>query len=184
MEEFFIIVDIETSGPNPGSYALLSIGACTLGENPHTFYIQLQPDKKDFDLEAMQINKLPFDELAKNGTPPQKAMQEFAKWINDITPKNSTPVFVAFNAPFDWMFINDYFHRHLGENPFGYKALDIKAYFMGLFGSDWDDTSHKKIAQFFGIKLDFSHHALQDALDEAQLFKIMLEENQKRKRRR
>ncbi len=28
--ETYISVDIETAGPNPGGYAMLSIGACTV----------------------------------------------------------------------------------------------------------------------------------------------------------
>ena len=42
-----------------------------------------------------------------------------------------TSVFVGFNAPFDWSFVNYYFHRFLGHNPFGFTAVDIKAYYMG-----------------------------------------------------
>ena len=28
------------------------------------------------------------------------------------------------------MFVNDYFHRFLGRNPFGHAALDLKAFFF------------------------------------------------------
>lgn len=41
------------------------------------------------------------------------------------------PVFVGFNAGFDWSFVNWYFLRFLGENPFGFAPLDIKSYYMG-----------------------------------------------------
>ena len=58
-------------------------------------------------------------------------------------------MFVALNAPFDWMFINDYFHRYLGANPFGHSALDIKAYYMGLSGVTWSETSMKHISAHF-----------------------------------
>jgi DNA polymerase III epsilon subunit-like protein len=184
MEEFIIVVDIEASGPSPGLNALLSIGACTLGENQKTFYIELQPDKKDFEPEAMAINQLSLDALSEEGISPKKAMQAFSNWIAEVTPGNCKPLFVAFNAPFDWMFINDYFHRYLGTNPFGYKALDIKAFFMGLYGTDWENTSHLKISQFYRKETEFTHHALQDALDEAKLFRIMLEESQNKNKRR
>ena len=44
------------------------------------------------------------------------------------------------NAPFDWSFINYYFHKYLGMNPFGFSALDVKAYYMGATGCSWRDT--------------------------------------------
>ena len=50
-------------------------------------------------------------------------------------------MFVGFNAAFDWMFVADYFERYLGRNPFGYTALDIKAFAMGRLGGTWADTS-------------------------------------------
>ena len=44
-------------------------------------------------------------------------MQGFADWVAEITPPDHRPVFTAFNAPFDWMVVNEYFHRYLGYNP-------------------------------------------------------------------
>lgn len=38
-KESYLSIDIETSGPNPGNYAMLSIGACTITEPRETFYI-------------------------------------------------------------------------------------------------------------------------------------------------
>ena len=67
-------------------------------------------------------------------------MTRFAAWLESVTPPGARPVFVAFNAPFDWMFVNDYFHRFLGQNPFGHNALDMKAYYMGQSGGRWADA--------------------------------------------
>ena len=172
--ELFISVDVETAGPNPGSYAMLSIGACALQESVREFYIELKPDKEAFLPEALAISKLDMKELAKNGEPPEAAMRSFAEWITEVIPLDHQPVFVAFNAPFDWMFVADYFHRYLGYNPFGHKALDIKAYFMGAHSIPWNETSFSKATQLYGIDHPLSHNALQDARDQAELFKKML----------
>lgn len=56
---------------------------------------------------------------------------------------NLRPVFVGFSAPFDWQFINWYFHVFLRRNPFGINAIDIKAYYMGFPGSTWVNTSSR-----------------------------------------
>ncbi len=103
-------------------------------------------------------------------------MKQFADWVNNVTPENNRPIFVAFNAPFDWMFVNEYFHRYLGDNPFGYSALDMKAFYMGLRGVAWSDTGFEKVTEYFKINHPLTHNALQDALDQAELFRKMLDE--------
>ena len=173
-KEFFIVVDVETAGPYPHQYALLSIGSCTLNKPRESFYIELQPDRELYDPEAMAVHQLSIAELNKKGSPPQQAMQAFSNWLKRVVPEQMTPIFTAFNAPFDWMFICDYFYRYLGTNPFGYKALDIKAYYMGLKHLAWQQTSHAAISRQYGSSQTFSHHALEDAIQEASLFARIL----------
>jgi ribonuclease T len=173
--ETYISVDIETAGPNPGQYAMLSIGACTITEPVETFYVEIQPDREAVLPEALQVSGLSMEALRENGIPPEQAMKQFADWVKKVTPKNSRPIFVAFNAPFDWMFVNDYFHRYLGHNPFGHSALDMKAFFMGARGVAWGDTGFEKVTNYYKIDHPLTHNALQDALDQAVLFKKMLE---------
>jgi len=177
--DFYIIVDVETSGPTPGQYALLSIGACTLCDPRQTFYIELQPDEEGMLEDAMQVNKLSLDDLRRTGLPPREALVQFSDWINEVIPENHKPVFTAFNAPFDWMFINHYFHKYLGLNPFGHKALDIKAFYMGVYGVSWSDTSHNKVSARLTHNQVLPHHALKDAIMEADLFELILEESLK-----
>jgi len=174
--ETYISVDIETAGPNPGQYAMLSIGACTVAEPVETFYVELQPNREAFSPEALQVSGLNMDELREHGVPPEQAMAQFADWVKQVTPENSRPVFIAFNAPFDWTFVNDYFHRYLGHNPFGHSALDMKAFYMGQRGVAWGDTGFDKVANHYKFDHPLTHNALQDALDQAELFRKMLDE--------
>ena len=71
---------------------------------------------------------------------------------------------------FDWMFVNEYFHRYLGENPFGHRALDIKAYAMGREGGAFADTSLAGLVERYGGTPTLTHHALEDARVQADLF--------------
>jgi inhibitor of KinA sporulation pathway (predicted exonuclease) len=80
---------------------------------------------------------------------------------------------VGFNAPFDWMFVADYFDRYLGRNPFGHSALDIKAYYMGVADATWPETSMVKVAEHYGVTVDLTHNALDDARDQAALFRAV-----------
>ncbi|MCC7355018.1 MAG: 3'-5' exonuclease [Anaerolineae bacterium] len=179
-DEVFISIDTETAGPHPSHHALLSIGACLVYDPAQTFYVELKPDRPGSIPEAMAIHGLTLAELAKRGRPPAEALAQFEAWAQAQMPAEGRPVFVAFNAPFDWMFVADYFHRYLGRNPFGHAALDLKSFYMGLTGARWFETSVRHVAARYGRRQELTHHALRDALDQAILFRAMLEEARRR----
>ena len=179
LEELFISVDVETAGPTPGEYALLSIGACLVDDPSVTFYAELQPDSETTSPEAMAIHGLSLETLKQTGLPPKEAMEKFASWVKSATPATHKAIFVAFNAPFDWMYINEYFQRYLGENPFGHSALDIKAYYMGQTGVNWGETSLKQISSHFLEEHPLMHNALADALEQAEIFRKILSQSPK-----
>jgi DNA polymerase III epsilon subunit-like protein len=110
-------------------------------------------------------------------------MQQFADWVSANVAANETPVFVAFNAPFDWMFIAFYFSRHLGRNPFGHKALDVKAYYMGQHNTSWQRTNFENVSRHFGMDGKLPHNALGDAVIQADIFRAMLAEQEQRPER-
>ena len=158
---------------------MLSIGACLVEDSSITFYVELQPDRSDFLPEALWISGLSLETLNQNGMDPSTAMQAFEEWLNSVVPADSKPVFVALNAPFDWMFISDYFHRYLGYNPFGHSALDIKAYYMGFTGVAWSETSMKHISSHLLNEKHLVHNALRDAQDQAEIFLEILKQSHK-----
>nr|NIP41962.1 3'-5' exonuclease [candidate division Zixibacteria bacterium]NIR48344.1 3'-5' exonuclease [candidate division KSB1 bacterium]NIR63581.1 3'-5' exonuclease [candidate division Zixibacteria bacterium]NIS45545.1 3'-5' exonuclease [candidate division Zixibacteria bacterium]NIT54459.1 3'-5' exonuclease [candidate division Zixibacteria bacterium] len=106
--EMYISVDIETSGPNPSRYSILSIGACTVFEPVEIFYVEFKPISMDAKADALKISKLSMERLIETGVEPETGMREFTDWLERVVPDGKKPVFVAFNAPFDWMFVNDY----------------------------------------------------------------------------
>jgi len=169
-------VDIEAAGPNPGNYSLLSIGAATVAEPRRSFYAELKPVNSEQTEEAEGVHGLSLERLAVEGETPELALERLEAWLAEVCPADEEPIFVAFNAPFDWMFVQEYFQRYLRRNPFGHRALDIKALFMGLHGVAWEATSHQAISRHYGLKDILPHHAEQDAQQEAELFAAMLEE--------
>ncbi len=176
--ECYISVDVETAGPYPIAFSMLSIGACLVGNPEEGFYIELQPVTLNAIPGALAISDLSLAELAEKGTPPAEAMRRFADWLKKVTPPRQRPVFVALNAPFDWMFVNEYFHHFLRFNPFGHSALDIKAFYMGLTGVSWTRTSMQYLsARYLGGR-KLTHNALQDARDQAEIFAAVLAEAQ------
>lgn len=175
--ETLISVDVETAGPSPRRYAMLSIGACLVDDPDTSFYAELRPDSPETDPAALAVSGLALDELARTGLPPQLAMARFANWVDEVTPAASVPVFTAFNAPFDWMFVNDYLLRYVGRNPFGHSALDIKAYAMGVRDVPWRETSMHVLSEHYLGGRMLSHNALSDARDQAALFRAIRREH-------
>ena len=174
--ESYVSVDVEAAGPSPSQHALLSIGACLVSDPERCFYVELQPTSDDFVPAALAISGLSLEALAEHGLPPAEAMARFERWAEEQVPATEQPLFVAFNAPFDWMFINDYFHRYIGRNPFGHSAIDIKAFYMGLTGVSWQETAMRHVAARYLQGKDLTHNALHDAQDQGRIFRRMLDE--------
>jgi DNA polymerase III epsilon subunit-like protein len=174
----YISVDIETAGPNPSDYSLLAIGACDVEDIDQSFYIELQPAHQQMTDESFTVHGLSLATLMQRGLPPKEGMARFATWIGETTPSGKRPVLVALNAPFDWMFVNDYFHHYLGHNPFGHAALDLKAFFMGVSKLPWEKTNLEEMSNRYLHGRVLSHHALQDAIDQAEIFRGLLTEHQ------
>lgn len=172
----YISVDVEVAGPNPSDYSLLSIGACLVHQPQVGVYIELQPVSDRYTEEAQQVSGLSLERLRDSGLPPEGAMASLEEWVLAVLPAGSTPVFAGFNAPFDWMFVCDYFHRYLGRNPFGHAALDIKALYMGVTGAEWLDTSFRALAERYRLEPKLTHNALADAQDQAVLMQHVLAE--------
>jgi ribonuclease T len=176
--EVYISVDVETAGPNPSQYSLLAIGASCVFLPEQNFYVELKPVNRAFQAEALESCGFSLQELAAEGVDPAEAMQRFEAWLQEVTPSGHRPVFVGFNAPFDWMFVNDYFHRYLEHNPFGHTAIDIKSYYMGLAKVPWSETTMQFLGKRYLNRPALIHHALKDALDQGEIFrKILLEAN-------
>lgn len=171
--EIFVSVDVETSGPIPGEYSLLSIGACSAFDLDNGFTVEVKPINEKFDAKALEVTGLSMKDLGQRGLDPAAAMKAFSNWLATLALPGETLVFVGFNAPFDWSFVNYYFHHFTGENPFGFTALDIKALYMGATGCSWRNTRSSMVAEHLKPALSGTHHALNDARYQAEIFRLI-----------
>lgn len=171
--EMFFSVDVETAGPVPSEYALLSIGACVVGRSEEVFTCRLKPTSPRFVPEALAVSGLSLADLEQDGLAPAEAMGQFDRWIRE-NAGDATPVFVGLNAAFDWSFVNFYFHVFVGENPFGFAPLDVKALYMGATGCSWDETRSSRMRMVLEAEQHGDHDALHDALAQAELFELVL----------
>lgn len=171
--ETWISVDVETSGPTPSTGSLLAIGACLVDRPEEGIELLLRPDPLlPWSEDAAAVHGLDRTELDREGREPAEAMAAFGAWLATVVPDGSAPVFVALNAPFDWMFVADAFHRHLGRNPFGISALDVKALYLGRHLAEvrrWSETRRVTMLQRYPVDLPHTHRALDDAREHAAL---------------
>jgi len=171
----YISVDVEASGPSPGLHSMLALGACSVADPSQTFYVELRPNSREVDPQAMSVHGLRLDDLERSGVDPDTAMAHFETWILGVVPAGLRPIFVSYNAPFDWMFVNDAFFRALARNPFGHAPLDIRAFVMGRTGQEWASIRSEDLFDRFLGGRRLSHNALEDAQLQAELFRRLIE---------
>lgn len=161
---------MESSGPIHGFHNLLEIGAVDCDNFANKFQVYLIPIFSNWTESARAVNK-PDQFYINNGVIIHDAMEKFKSWLSQF----HRPVFVGFNAPFDYGWINYEFQKCFGDNPFGINALDIKAYAMGKLNlEDWSETTKKKLRSHHIIsKYKHTHSALDDALEQADIFNIL-----------
>jgi DNA polymerase III epsilon subunit-like protein len=184
----FISVDVEASGPVPGEFSMLSLGACVVGRTEEQFYVELKPITPNQDAGAMRVNGLNHDDLEQRGTDPIQAMLDFESWIHRAAPGGYRPIFVAYPATFDWMFVAYYFHRFLARNPFGVTGLDLTSIYAGkviaaLPAPALPALSERPrvegwtvgaLEQRLADDLPLTHNALEDAIAQSGLFEQLL----------
>jgi ribonuclease T len=173
VREIYISVDVEAAGPVPSAFSMLSLGAVVVDDPKKAFYVELKPVTDKFVPDAMKVVGRTLQDFAKNGRDPKEAMTAFRDWLSSVE-EGAKPVFVGFNATFDWAFVNFYFHQYLGENPFGFGGIDIKSYYMGMTGCAWEDTRSSRIREDLKGSSPHTHNALDDAIEQGEMFRRMI----------
>ena len=108
------------------------------------------------------------------GIPPKEVMEKFADWIAKVSD-DKKPVFVA-SQFFDWCFVNYYFHKFLGWNPFGVSGIDLKSVWLGKTNSKWHTLAMEDIKTRLGLdQITHTHNALDDAKEQSIIFRKMME---------
>jgi hypothetical protein len=78
----YIMVDIESDGPIPGDYSMISFGAVVVDEKlDKTFYGKLKPVSDKFIPEALAVSGHTREQTLKFAEP-QKVMCDFSEWIS------------------------------------------------------------------------------------------------------
>jgi DNA polymerase III alpha subunit (gram-positive type) len=126
----YIVVDVEADGPIPHEYSMVCFGAIVVDESlDKTFYGKTKPISQNYIKDALAVSGFSREEHMEFDDP-KEVMENFEKWLKENS-KNS-PVFISDNNGFDWQWINFYFHKFLGRNPFGFSSRRIGDLYCGL----------------------------------------------------
>jgi len=183
----YFSADVETDGPIPGPYSLLSFALVYAGrfdgahfERPasfdRTFYRELRPISDSFESEALDINGLDRDRLIREGDAPESAMTDASEWIRSLAT-DGQPVLVAYPLSFDWCWLYWYFVRFSKQgSPFEHsRCFDIKTAFAVKAGRPIAESGRSQLLPDLLAKRPHTHHALDDAKEQAEIFANLFE---------
>ncbi|TXS57956.1 exonuclease [Streptomyces sp. t39] len=183
----YISVDVEADGPIPGPYAMLSLGAAVAGRQDAdgytpadpgatTFYRELRPIGTDVDPEALAVSGLDRERLLREGAEPAYAMAEFTAWVRRAAQEaGAQPVMCGYPASYDWTFLYWYLIRFTGASPFGHSGcMDMKTLYATKAGLPLRAVSKRTMPRELLPARPHTHHALDDAVEQAELFSNLM----------
>lgn len=185
--DIYFSADIETDGPIPGPFSILSIALVYAGafdgikfHRPKkydcTFYRELKPISQRFDPEALKVNGLNRDALIFSGEQPEQAMTEAARWVSRIA-SSGRPVLAAYPLSFDWAWLYWYFAQFSIEgSPFDHsRCYDMKTAYAVKACIPISQAGRSNLLPFLRPIKQHTHHALDDAIEQAEIFANIFE---------
>ncbi len=183
--EIYVSTDVEADGPIPGPHSMLSFGSAAFladGTLLDTYAVNLATlpgaTGHPVTMKWWATQSQAWDKSRENCQMPEVAIPAYANWIKTLPGK---PVFVGYPASFDFMFICWYLFRFAGENPFSFAALDIKTFGMALLQCEYREATKHRMPEAWKDTLPHTHVALDDALEQGQIFCNMLAERARRR---
>ena len=188
LTDVYFSADVETDGPIPGPFSMLSFAFVYAGRfdgksfqrpDPHhtsSFYRELKPISYDFQIEALKVNGLDRNRLIAEGHEPEVAMNEAYDWIRNLVSVGR-PILVAYPLSFDWSWLYWYFVR-FGEHgsPFSHsQCFDLKTAFAVKAGRPIAQSGRSALFSSLRSRRRHSHHALDDAFEQAEIFANLFE---------
>jgi hypothetical protein len=183
----YFSADVETDGPIPGPFSILSFAIVYAGsfDGTHfqrpgsydqTLYKELRPISEDFQPEALSVNGLDRRRLCLEGDAPEIAMTEACRWVNKIAGA-AQPVLVAYPLSFDWSWLYWYFIRFSAEgSPFAYsRCFDIKTALAVKAAIPISEAGRSRIDPSLRARHPHTHHAVDDAIAQAEIFANVFE---------
>lgn len=179
--EIYVSTDVEADGPVPGLNSMLSLASAAYTADKKllsTFSANLEtlpgasPHPKTTEWWATQPEA--WAACRRDLRRPEDALRDYAAWVKALPGK---PVFVGYPATYDFLFVQWYLVRFVGDSPFGFSALDIKSYAMAMLKREFRETTKQRMPTHWFDPHPHTHIALDDAIEQGTLFCNMLAEN-------
>jgi hypothetical protein len=180
-KDVYFSADIETDGPIPGEFSMLSFAFVAAGafdgeefsrsSFETNFYRELRPISENFQQEALAVNGLDRGQLLAKGGDPALVMTEASDWIRAVTG-DGNPILVAFPLSFDWSWLYWYFVKFArGGSPFNHSlCYDVKTAYAVKAAVPISEAGKSKMLPSLRPQTRHTHHALEDAVEQAEIF--------------
>lgn len=184
--ELYFSCDIEADGPIPGPHSMLSLGCAAFTSDKtlvDTFSANLQtlpgasgaPDT----MKWWESQPVAWARCRVDLRDPEEAVREFAGWVEQTAANvGKKPVFVGYPAGYDFTFVYWYLIKFAGRSPFGWSALDVKSFAMAKLGYAFRDSTKKSFPKRWMAKSAHSHVAVEDAVEQGEIFVNMLNDTE------
>jgi hypothetical protein len=185
--DVYFSADVETDGPIPGPFSMLSFALVYAGSfdgktfvRPTSFetsiYRELKPISDQFEQEALDVNGLDRGRLCREGGSPERVMTETSEWIFKVSDK-ARPVLVAYPLSFDWAWLYWYFVRFSAHgSPFAHsRCFDLKTAFAVKAEIPIARAGRRELFPSLQSTRTHTHNALDDAIEQAEIFANIFE---------
>lgn len=113
-------VDVETTGLDPLTSSIVSIGAVEIGNENRYFYEECSPwEGAEVHDGALKVNGFTREYLSQLNQTEAQIIAKFFAWLK------LSPMMCAHNSAFDKSFIQAAANRASRPNPFGFRTVDI-----------------------------------------------------------
>jgi DNA polymerase III alpha subunit (gram-positive type) len=185
MTEIIFSIDVETNGPIPARYSMLSLGCAAFLDNGDfldIFNANLKelPDAKEHPdtMKWWTTQQEAWKACRESPKDPSIVFPEFVSWTNNLCKKyNAKPVAIAYPAGFDWMWIYWYLIEFTGNSPFSFSALDIKTAAMVLLNCEYRKATKRNFPKKWFGATKHNHIAIDDAVEQGEMFFKMMKDN-------
>ncbi len=164
----YFMIDVESDGPIPGEFSMILFGAIVVEAGlTRSFTARLRPISKNWVADALKVSGFSREET-ETFDDPQTVMRSFDNWIRKES--KGRPSFVSDNNGFDWQFINWYFWKFIGSNPFGHSSMNLGSLYKGLVGDCFKSFKHLRVTKH-------THDPLDDAKGNAEAMLAMIKQH-------
>lgn len=192
----YIVVDIESDGPDPSRHAMRNLSAVALdraGRERGTFSVNLLPTQgsiSDPDTLAwwQTHNSEIWAQILSDPLEPKEAIRRFHAFVRSFEGQR---IFVGHPMAFDGLWVSHYMEAFLGQglmafhgtpNPLFFGAgIDLPSFVAGALDINYELCRHGRYPPAVATDLPHTHHGLDDARGHADVLRKTLQVLERRR---